>query len=122
MTDIETLESYVDAGINLLDKNLDPGWRDLINLDNLDVGYSTLCVLGQIYGSPYEAQVERDIGFPLISEASEHHGFYLVDPMQYGDEVHGEYKEGYELLTEIWKQKLSQNGSPESITSGKQES
>lgn len=81
----------VHNGINLLDEQ-EPGWRDLIDLDTLDVSDCTQCVLGQVYGHYVTGENRLDI-----------HG---GDVTLYGFATAG-YGTDYAQLTDAWKLALS---------------
>lgn len=57
---MSTIAERVEAGAKWLDANR-PGWVDRINLNTLDLGYCTQCVLGQLDGD-YCHTIERDFG------------------------------------------------------------
>lgn len=62
----------VSNGINLLDRE-EPGWRDNIDTDTLDVSDCTQCILAQVYGH-FNTGLNRldmwdhpdDYGFALV--------------------------------------------------------
>ncbi len=62
------IEVCVTKGVELLDAEGPMGWREMINLNTLDMGDGHLCILGQIYSaaalsdshaSPYGLAIER---------------------------------------------------------------
>lgn len=66
--------SHVANGVAFLDEH-DPGWRERIDADNLNIWSNTQCVLGQLYGSystnPFGLCGERAwrLGFtPYVAE------------------------------------------------------
>lgn len=77
----------VNAGIQLLDTEK-PGWREKIDLDNLDLGSCDICVLGQVFGNYYDG-VEK----------------LKVDAYEYGFNTGGSFRE----LTAAWKEALGTN-------------
>jgi len=84
MTDFS---SKVQAGIRLLDTE-QPGWRDLVDLDSLNLGSCSVCVLGQVFGDYEdglsELALEEDDAYRL--------GFNTMG--------------GMSSLTEAWKEAL----------------
>lgn len=77
----------VIKGIKLLDSEK-PGWRSDIDLDKLDLGSCSVCVLGQIFGD-YEVGVEE----------------LDIDGHEYGFNTLGSMVE----LTQAWKDALGKN-------------
>lgn len=84
----------VKAGMELLDQEV-PGWREKIDLDSLDLSDCYECILGQVFGHFNE-------GRRMIAEVDN-------DPGKYGFDCH---PTGYEFLTQIWKEALSQTSGP----------
>jgi hypothetical protein len=87
---MSTFTAQVNAGIKLLDEQ-QPGWRDKIDLETLNLGSCSVCVLGQIFGDYEEGTIELDIE---------------DDPYQYGfNALNG----GMEQLTQAWKDALGKD-------------
>lgn len=80
----------VAEGIKKLDATK-PGWRDLIDVQTLDLESCSVCVLGQVFGDYYEGKAALD-----ISSA-------VADRMGFNTE--GSFRE----LTEAWKEALGKN-------------
>lgn len=61
----QTVEQRVARGIALLDERGPEGWRDRVNLDDLDMINPRRCVLGQVYdkgNGPYSSRTGWRIG------------------------------------------------------------
>jgi len=56
-----SIEQAVDRGAQMLYETVGPRWANGIDLETLDLGDSTLCVLGQLYGT-YDKGVEELYG------------------------------------------------------------
>lgn len=80
-------ESKVAQGVQLLDQNV-PNWRDKINVDNLDLGSCSICVLGQVFG-------DYNDGLNALG----------VDGYDYGFNTTGSYAS----LKEAWVEALGKN-------------
>lgn len=78
-----------------------PGWRDQINLDTLDLGMCTTCVLGQLAGGN-----ETDWATVLDSFSIE----YGEDEHEYGFNLYGE-AEAWSALTEEWREYIRETRS-----------
>jgi hypothetical protein len=79
----------VQAGAELLDKELGPGWEDLIDLDTLALESSCQCIVGQLrQAKPVRRTMfKKGIG----------NGF----PAEYGFDTRG--RTSYRTLTRHWK-------------------
>lgn len=66
----------VERGIALLDERV-PGWRDRINLDDLDMGSITKCVLGQLFGQ-YVDGLNELFGDRYTFFDGAHYGFTTI--------------------------------------------
>jgi len=87
-----TIAEYVQNGIKLLDEKGPENWRELIELDPLDIQFTNHCIIGQLARSNtshYSALLNK-----LDVEHPEEYGF---------DEVDGEY----DVLTHEWRLALS---------------
>ncbi len=67
----------VTAGAAWLDK-VKPGWNELINENNLDMGHCELCIIGQLFDDYWKAKASL---FPNTNEENKtqwaiRHGFY----------------------------------------------
>jgi len=88
------LEDCVQNGIELLDEKGPANWREMIDLDVLDISNAQVCIIGQITSaeslSAYNAMLNK-LGA-------------WWDPAEYGFDAHnGDYDE----LTEEWRLALS---------------
>lgn len=54
-------DAKIAAGIKLLDNHVGSSWRDSINLDTLNLGSCSVCVLGQVFGDYQEGLDELDL-------------------------------------------------------------
>jgi hypothetical protein len=94
-------ETEVARGIALLDEKV-PGWRELIDLDRLDMEMAErrengcCCILAQLYGG-YIAGLEA-IG--LDDEEDSPYGFDDIDDAD------------YPALTDAWRRALTPDGAP----------
>lgn len=89
-----TLEDRVARGADWLDTNY-PDWWRTINLDLLDVGDCTVCVLGQLYGD-FEEGARR---------FAQSHGLDVFDHDTYGTQtdvaVEFAWQGGFDVIREI---------------------
>lgn len=78
MTDMANMSvaSYVWAGVNLLDAE-HPGWESQIDISQLDIESSRVCILGQLYGR-YDVGKSR-LGITSGTE----YGFCYSNPSSY---------------------------------------
>ena len=81
-------EARVRKGIDLLDRKI-PGWRIQIDFDALDIGWSSKCVMGQLFGDFGDGI--RELGLADI-------GGYEFGFASYGG------REGFRDLTDKWKE------------------
>lgn len=81
----------VQRGVALLDAKGPPGWRDRIDLDTLDIGSLTLCVLGQVYGHYYKGL--RALG----DDANPYHLGFATEGLL-----------AWRALTQAWREALAQ--------------
>lgn len=81
----------VAAGIKLLDSKK-PGWRDLIEVDNLSLESCDVCVLGQVFGAYETGKYELDLD--------------NYDTKELGFNTDYSYSE----LTQAWKDALGEDG------------
>lgn len=88
--------SVVAKGIQFLDKNYSGDWRSKLDLDELDLGSCSVCVLGQLFGS-------YDTGLNEMG----------LDESRYGDE--NAYSLGFNTsdsmaaLTKAWRDALGKD-------------
>lgn len=100
------MEEAVDRGIEYLNR-IHPGWKQKINLEDLDMSNCKECVMGQVFGDyylcdKYLQQLDKnfkisrdgDDGDDEFDEWAATRGFMLG--------VNGTWEE----LVEIWKEKL----------------
>lgn len=98
-----TVEQAVQNGIALLDAKGPKDWREIVEVEDLDVASIGWCVLGQIYGDYSRGMME------LFDYEEEH-----WEPLgiKYGFEaqvnIHNEYGRDYEPLTAEWVRALSE--------------
>ena len=87
-----TAAQCVRNGIELLDEKGPENWRDMIDLDTLDIQMTNRCIIGQLYKNSYfsYSSMLRDIGA-------------FGNPQRYGFDAHLDYEE----LTKEWKLALS---------------
>lgn len=91
---MKQIPDEIKAGMALLDEKA-PGWREKIDLEELDLGECHACILGQVFGH-YNA------GKRALAEADN-------EPVRYGFDCH---PTNYDLLTQAWKEALSEPSSP----------
>lgn len=77
----------VAAGVKVLDREV-PNWRSKIDVDNLDLGSCSICILGQVFGDYNDGLNELN-----------------VDGYDHGFNTTGSYNE----LTAAWKEALGTN-------------
>lgn len=82
----------VAAGIKKLDASK-PGWRDLIDVQTLDLESCSVCVLGQIFGDYHDGRDQLDISSAMAHEM--------------GFNTENSFRE----LTEAWKEALGENNT-----------
>lgn len=82
----------VAAGIKKLDADK-PGWRDLIDVQTLDLESCSVCVLGQVFGDYHDGRAQLDISSAVA--------------YQMGFNTEGSFRE----LTEAWKEALGKNNT-----------
>lgn len=58
--DMSDSEAAVAKGAALLDKIL-PGWHKQIDLEKLDMGEPSICMMGQLFGTAIEGQLAREM-------------------------------------------------------------
>lgn len=92
------LSERVDRGSKLLDK-IEPGWADLIDLNDLNMGVCVDCILGQLYGN-------YQLGINVLPEEQlpEYYGFNI--PFDLSIERYSYYALGQAWKEEILKRKL----------------
>jgi hypothetical protein len=71
-----------------------PGWRDVINLDTLNIASCEQCIIGQLDG----AYIKNEEKYFSLPEQAEELGFAIRVPEL--------LKEGYEILTKAWKEEI----------------
>lgn len=104
-------ERRVQRGIEFLDSKGPEGWRELLNLETLDLGNAHRCVLGQLYADDLP-----------IEDKHWSSGFWYATRSVF-PELNGRFKklcklgfeadapdESYAETTEAWKRAL-QNGA-----------
>jgi len=111
VTQTSPIADRVNLGISWLDENA-PAWRTPVNLDTLDLGLSTDCILGQVFYA--EAAWEGYYnGFDYILNSGDFKdaaGGSLTTAwmLRHGFEV---YDETYARLTAAWRLALSQTSN-----------
>ena len=113
-----TIAERVQNGIDLLDAKK-PGWRELIDVDSLDLNNKCDCILGQqdwpVSTSIYDAFECGMISLELGLIQAENLGFYVLDALNLGVLPLEDYDDGeceptevcvYRLLTDEWKRRL----------------
>jgi len=67
---------HVKAGVEFLDKH-QPGWREKVNLEVLDMQKGFYCILGQVFGSYHDGAsfIERTVGRDKAIDFRIGHGF-----------------------------------------------
>lgn len=83
----------VSRGAELLDREV-PGWVKVISIDDLEMGESSWCVLGQIFGK--FGTGEKSLG---ISDCGGELGFELSGTGDYSD---GTVEREWSLLSQAW--------------------
>jgi hypothetical protein len=89
---MSTFTTQVNAGIKLLDAE-QPGWRESIDLETLNLGSCSVCILGQVFGDYEDGTIELGIE---------------DDPYKYGfNALNG----GMAELTQAWKDALGKDNN-----------
>lgn len=86
----------VDRGVALLDKH-NPGWREKIDREKLDLNDFWNCILGQLYGVMDDGMNELFGEGQWRDNDAVAHGFWLNTAKRYD----------YPGLTSEWKSRLS---------------
>lgn len=81
--------AQINAGIKLLDSEV-PNWRGKIDIDELDLGSCSVCVLGQVFG-------DYDDGIEALGVSGYDYGFNTMSDMS--------------GLTAAWKEALGKNNT-----------
>ena len=88
----------VKHGVEFLDKH-NPGWREKINRETLDLLQADCCILGQLYGNFWDALRGSIIPNRTFStDWAEERGFYLETPAR--------GLADWFSLTHLWRQEL----------------
>lgn len=88
-------QTPVKKGMALLDQ-YEPGWRNAIKVEYLDVATTDRCVLGQVYGS-FSIGLQTLSNKTGVSVDSVAHGF-AIDAVTSADP--------YKVLTDDWKKAI----------------
>jgi hypothetical protein len=98
-------EQQIAKGMALLAERK-PDYRDKLDLIMLDMGRTSYCVLGQVYGNFFNAMEELFgvRGIKIWPHAREH-GFVLSEEHEY--ESHIKFEDAWGQLTAEWKAALS---------------
>jgi hypothetical protein len=91
---MKQIPEEIKRGMELLDIEA-PGWREKIDPALLDLGNCERCILGQIF----ERYTLGIFALELVHEEADRFGFNC-EPID------------YELLTQAWKEALSEPSSP----------
>lgn len=86
----------VARGAALLDEEI-PGWREVIQIERLDMGDCWLCVLGQYFGDFIDGCI--GLGIEDDSTLASHYGFDRVEGLT--EAV------AYDALTQAWREELA---------------
>lgn len=97
---MSTIEQRVDNGIAILDKNV-PDWLSKIDLNTLDLGGNSSCVLGQVVGGFSSFK-----GRKLRGNNDYENGFFSMENPSLGMIDRNLYSEESAKLTVIWKAKI----------------
>lgn len=89
----------VAAGIDYLDMT-EPGWRDRINWESLNLESHCNCILGQLYGDYYGATQKLDMD---IHEAAERGFNVSIGFLFETDHDMDALEDAYTELTKEWK-------------------
>lgn len=90
-------EKEIEKGVEFLNK-VYPDWFNKIDLEKLNIEIPSLCILGQLYGNSYVAQIILD----MSDENSDKMGF-SVPFVSYYDE---KFDEKWDTLTKEWVNKI----------------
>jgi hypothetical protein len=92
----DTFETRIERGMRLLDE-LEPGWRERVDLGRLDMSSCLTCILGQLYGDYTQGLSELGVW------DAEAYGFdtYGPDPTT---------SQRYQELTAAWQEALRPAG------------
>lgn len=91
----------IRRGIKLLDRTI-PKWRQLVDIDKLDLSNIKCCPGGQVFGN-FDNCLEV---LNLYEDEADDHGFMILD-LELGDK---RYNSEYAKLTQLWKEELSGRG------------
>ena len=105
--------AVVEKGARFLDEN-EPGWVDKINLDELDMGNCTCCILGQVGDRPVGNRYEDY--FDLLTRYRQQHGefspaqfgfdLWPYEPTVDGPHVYGRSAKLYRILKSAWTERI----------------
>ena len=70
--DISAEKAAVHKGAKLLDKIL-PGWHTKVNLERLNMGSGTMCMMGQLFGDRVEGALAKEMYPDLMEEVKKEH-------------------------------------------------
>lgn len=108
--DTTSIDERVARGIALLDAQ-EPGWREKVNADYLDMGTCHNCIFGQVYGNVIIGLCKTglaDDGPKFIADEEDdpgfQHGILTLDVDR--DDPAGDFF----LLTDAWQRALKQEG------------
>lgn len=76
-----TIEQRVSNGVALLDEH-QPGWRDLVNVEILDIESLGDCILGQVYGGYIAGASALGISSADVADATTVQSTYGFDISQ----------------------------------------
>lgn len=82
----------IKAGMDLLDEEF-PGWREIINPEQLDMGDCHQCILGQLFGEYFTGKREM--------------GLTGTEPEEFGFEDWVGGNDRYQWITAAWKEALT---------------
>lgn len=90
-------EDRVIKGAAVLDASAPRLWREMIDLNTLDLSDGEDCVLGQVFGT----YVDGLTALELPEDEAEEHGFYLACTRS-SDDSECECGRDYPALTQAW--------------------
>ena len=90
------LKQKVEKGVKLLNEKLGKDWIDKIDLEILDERRGTMCILAQLGN-------EKNVPYGVTDNVAIEYGLKMKDLCS---------TEGYQELTEIWKEKIAELRKP----------
>ena len=113
------MRGYVKRGTEILEEHVGENWRDGIDLETLNIGSCSECVLGQLFGTydyftgfynpenPDElevlAHIPQSLREALIQYGDRCDNGFAIDDSDYVDFEDACCGDAYDFLTDLWK-------------------